>query len=361
MNSPLASVIVPVYNVSPYLSECAASICGQTYSNLEIILVDDGSSDGSGALCDELAEKDPRVQVIHQENRGVSAARNAGLNAASGTYIYFVDGDDWVKETLVEETAAVMERGGYDCCTWGHTLEDGESVYFGRRREIVFRFPAEEEKRRFLCRWVVPCRLDWSVCNRVFRREIIQRNGLRFAEEQALFEDLDFSFRYLACCQSLYYLPKGLYAYRQHGASALHISALQAWSANLLRMVWRQDRELSGQPLFQPFYVYGGTVLAVLLDNFMKGRTAEQGLTQAAACLRACGEWEYLLEQAGMAVEDRRGIQKICGRRLGGQVFGFYWYLRTGDPAAYLRANRVQVCYTALRDLKNKLPYGWRK
>ena len=202
MNSPLASVIVPVYNVSPYLSECAASICGQTYSNLEIILVDDGSSDGSGALCDELAEKDPRVQVIHQENRGVSAARNAGLNAASGTYIYFVDGDDWVGETLVEETAAVMERGGYDCCTWGHTLEDGESVYFGRRREIVFRFPAEEEKRRFLCRWVVPCRLDWSVCNRVFRREIIQRNGLRFAEEQALFEDLDFSFRYLACCTS---------------------------------------------------------------------------------------------------------------------------------------------------------------
>ena len=70
MNSPLASVIVPVYNVSPYLSECAASICGQTYSNLEIILVDDGSTDGSGALCDELAEKDPRVQVIHQENRG---------------------------------------------------------------------------------------------------------------------------------------------------------------------------------------------------------------------------------------------------------------------------------------------------
>ena len=95
MSGPLASVIVPVYNVEPYLAQCVASLRGQTCPDLEILLVDDGSTDGSGLLCDGFAREDPRIRVIHKANGGLSSARNAGLDRARGTYIYFVDSDDW--------------------------------------------------------------------------------------------------------------------------------------------------------------------------------------------------------------------------------------------------------------------------
>ena len=96
----LISVIVPVYNVEPYLRKCVDSILAQSYSNLEVILVDDGSPDGCGAICDEYAAKDARVRVIHKPNGGVSDARNAGLDIMTGDYVAFVDSDDWVEADM---------------------------------------------------------------------------------------------------------------------------------------------------------------------------------------------------------------------------------------------------------------------
>ena len=102
MEQALISVIVPVYNVEKYLPECVESIISQTYGNLEIILVDDGSTDRSGKICDEFAEKDSRIVVIHQKNSGVSAARNRGLDVCKGDYISFVDSDDYYCTDLME-------------------------------------------------------------------------------------------------------------------------------------------------------------------------------------------------------------------------------------------------------------------
>lgn len=100
VDDPKISIIVPVYKVEPYLRKCLDSIVNQTYQNLEIILVDDGSPDNCGAICDEYAAKDERIQVIHKENGGVSSARNAGLEAASGDWVGFVDSDDWVEPDM---------------------------------------------------------------------------------------------------------------------------------------------------------------------------------------------------------------------------------------------------------------------
>ena len=99
---PLISIIVPVYNVKNYLEKCLQSICGQTYKNLEIILIDDGSSDGSGELCDLFAQRDGRIKVIHQTNAGQSAARNRGLAVAQGELLGFVDSDDWIEPDMYE-------------------------------------------------------------------------------------------------------------------------------------------------------------------------------------------------------------------------------------------------------------------
>ncbi len=98
------SIIVPVYNVKNYLSKCIDSIISQTYTNIEVILVDDGSTDGSGNICDLYASKDKRIKAVHITNSGPSAARNCGIRAAMGDYILFVDGDDYISSTLVSET-----------------------------------------------------------------------------------------------------------------------------------------------------------------------------------------------------------------------------------------------------------------
>lgn len=109
---PLISVIVPIYRVERYLSKCVESILNQTYRHLEIILVDDGSPDGSGAICDEFAEKDSRIRVIHKENGGLSDARNAGIQVAGGEYLAFVDGDDWIEPDMYEAMLGLTEKYG---------------------------------------------------------------------------------------------------------------------------------------------------------------------------------------------------------------------------------------------------------
>lgn len=130
---PVISVVLPVYNVKPYLEKCVNSVCRQTYKELEIILVDDGSTDGSGELCDKLKEKDTRIVVIHKENGGLSDARNAGTMQANGEYISYIDSDDYVKETYIEYLYQLVVK--YNCkmslCTHIISHENGKNEEIG--------------------------------------------------------------------------------------------------------------------------------------------------------------------------------------------------------------------------------------
>ena len=114
MNTPLVSVIVPVYNVEKTLARCLESICGQSYQNLEIIVVNDGSPDGSLAICEQFRAKDPRVVVISKENEGLSLARNAGMRAAHGKYLQFVDSDDYIEPTFTARMVEAAEKNYAD-------------------------------------------------------------------------------------------------------------------------------------------------------------------------------------------------------------------------------------------------------
>lgn len=124
---PKISVIVPVYKVEQFLEKCVNSIITQTYKNLEIVLVDDGSPDGSPALCDKLAKQDKRIKVIHKENGGVSSARNEGLKQATGDFVAFVDSDDWIEETMYEEmmSLALKENADMTFCKMKEARSDG--------------------------------------------------------------------------------------------------------------------------------------------------------------------------------------------------------------------------------------------
>lgn len=362
MEHPLVTVIVPVYNTAEYLPDCVRSIRAQTYPQMQILLVDDGSTDGSGALCDRFAREDARIRAIHQENSGVSAARNRGLEEAEGKYVYFVDSDDWAAERLVEDTVAVMEKDGYDLCAWGMELVcDGETVsYAGRWEERRFSFPSQKEKRRFLCRWILANRVSWSSNCQVFRLDKIRRFGLRFDPAHRIGEDLDFIFRYTACCQNMFCIPKPLYFYRQRGTSAMHTIDLAEHGAALLSILRGQERTLRGQPLFTPFYAYAGTLVSVFLWNFAEKEPSAQEFVRGLDCLKASNDWDWLVEQARLAVRNRGQIRRICGFRLGGQVNGLYRFIQTGNPAAYCRAVWIQRCYTLLREWKNEVLRRWR-
>ena len=119
----IVSIIVPVYNVEPYIYECVDSLLGQTYRDLEIILVDDASPDNCPRICDEYALKDPRIKVIHKPNGGLSDARNAGIDVATGAYVMFVDSDDYIVPTMVEHLLSMMEQSGAGIASCGYTGE----------------------------------------------------------------------------------------------------------------------------------------------------------------------------------------------------------------------------------------------
>ena len=115
--TPLISVIIPVYNVEPYFRQCLNSVVGQTYEKLEILIIDDGSTDECGKICDEYAERDGRIKVFHTENRGLSAARNLGIDEAGGEYINFIDSDDWFELNAIETAvnAAIDSKADIVC------------------------------------------------------------------------------------------------------------------------------------------------------------------------------------------------------------------------------------------------------
>lgn len=171
----LISVIIPVYNVEKYLKQCIYSIINQTYSNLEIILVDDGSPDNCGVICDEFALKDKRIKVIHQENRGLSGARNSGIDAAKGEYICFVDSDDFVGQDYCKILYELLKDTNYDFSVCGVCrFNDGEDpiITVKNRESTVW------ENKQFL-RQQLDKKSEFGIWNKLYRRNLF--NKIRFA------------------------------------------------------------------------------------------------------------------------------------------------------------------------------------
>ena len=182
---PLISVIVPVYNTEAYLRKCLDSIIGQTYSNLEIILVDDGSTDQSGAICDEYSARDARIRVIHQENRGLGRARNAGIDIATGSLLAFVDSDDWLEMNAYEVMTACMAQYSCDIVTCGRKVVDetGFLFYDMCLDEGVLIQSGEETIRRFL----LQDGMDMAAWDKLYKAELF--DGVRYPSGHLVCED----------------------------------------------------------------------------------------------------------------------------------------------------------------------------
>ena len=209
--APKISIIVPVYNVEKYLRRCLDSIVAQTFNDWECILIDDGSPDNSGAICDEYAEKDSCFRVIHQKNAGVSAARNAGLDVARGEWISFVDSDDWCTLDMLESLLHSAEENDAEVVIGGYSLNDGNKDY-------ETRLPPEGKMsmpKYFDGKWQGP----WA---KLIKKSFLHKFNIRFPEGISLAEDLFFTFQLFFYSSKICGLKNNLYFYYQNQMSACH-------------------------------------------------------------------------------------------------------------------------------------------
>ena len=225
----LVSIIVPVYNTEKYLTTCINSLITQTYKNIEIILVDDGSKDNSGKICDEFANLDNRIKVIHKENGGVSSARNTGLQNASGKWITFVDGDDFIDSTMVEKLVQKSSEVDIVFCRMVKDYSNGEKALFYETclektclapydlQYIIHDRIHQEKDGKF----ITDCNMG-VVWRSLLKLETIQKANLQFINGIKELEDRLFIMKYLSLCKKASLVDEYLYHYVINVDSVTH-------------------------------------------------------------------------------------------------------------------------------------------
>lgn len=225
---PKISIIVPIYNVEKYLDRCMQTLINQTLQDIEIIMVDDGSPDNCPKLCDEYAQKDNRIKVIHKKNGGLSDARNAGLNIATGEYVAFIDSDDFTSINAYEKLYNVAIKDNYDIVFAGFVRHDKEGniikcftynrEYIGKDinyflSDMLYQEKQDSEEKE-IC---------MSVWNAIYKKEILDKNNIRFkSERKFLSEDILFHSEILPCCKRIRCIPEHFYHYLHNEESLTH-------------------------------------------------------------------------------------------------------------------------------------------
>lgn len=241
------SVIVPVYLVEAYLPRCLDSILSQSYSNLEVILIDDGSPDRSGEICDEYARRDKRIRVIHQANQGVSAARNAGLAAATGDWIGFVDGDDWIDSDMYEYLHGLVSKYHSSFAQCGFFLEYPSGCKKVYTPDSVLRLKCGEYSYlQSLCKYF-SCSC-W--CKLFRRRKILQ---LQFDLAYSVGEDLLFNLNFFSKCGEIVIGNKAVYHYYQNINGACYNIIKYNQIIQKQQMFQDVERKFSNQTVIMDF------------------------------------------------------------------------------------------------------------
>lgn len=225
----LATVVIPIYNVEKYLDRCINSVINQTYQNLEIILVDDGSPDRCPQMCEEWSRKDSRIKVIHKENAGLGMARNTGIENANGEYLFFVDSDDYIALETVEKVLHIAERTNAELIMYGPKIVDGN----GNVKKTLTPYSekeyyeGEEICNTLLADMITPIHgvskignIFMSFCNSAFKFSLIERSGFRLVSEREFISEDIYSFLCLMRdVQSAAVIPEAFYYYCENGNS----------------------------------------------------------------------------------------------------------------------------------------------
>lgn len=232
----LLSVIVAVYNVENYLRKCIQSIIDQQYENLEIILVDDGSTDASGAICDEFKKQDSRIKVLHTVNKGAATARKLGVSNANGKYIAFVDSDDWIEPEMYQEMMKLCTRNDADLVTSGLLYEwpDKSRIMTDSIEEGIY--GKKEIQKHIIPRLIYnggknAQGITASASNKIYKKELLKRFIDRIDEKIVLGEDAALIYPYVALVEKIVVTHKCWYHYIQHDGSVMRSASLASFEA----------------------------------------------------------------------------------------------------------------------------------
>lgn len=294
----MISVIVPSYNVAPYLRRCVDSLVGQTYRDLEIILVDDGSEDNTGKLCDELADLDPRIRVIHKENGGLSDARNAGIDIARGEYYSFIDGDDFIEPDTYEAMMVEMKDPKVSIVSGGFFNTDIEGytrIFVSPQRQYL------TKEEAFMELFVGKNYITQSSCNKLFRSSLFE--GIRY-KKGIINEDMEILPRLLDTGNSLVLLDKAVYHYiKKPGSITSSDYSIERYKAiEIEREIYLMCKHK--YPKLKPYAsIYELKSLYGMLNNLMACRNHQEFKRQELAVRRKmiavwlrCNRWKEVRE-----------------------------------------------------------------
>lgn len=258
----LISVIIPVFNVEKYLARCLDSVINQTYKNLEIILVDDGSPDKSGNICDEYTKIDTRIKVIHKENGGVSSARNVGISIATGEYIGFVDSDDWLEPDMYEKLMEYAKKDDSDITRIRYyKTYDDRKEYPNYPCDLCGKINLNDKREDILC-YLFSGKLHAYPCLLLIKREFI-KNGMNFDSAIAMREDLIWLTELVCLANSISIYDIPLYNYYQNINSATNFEGYKKRNLENMLVVVKRLEEI-----LKKYNLYTEKLKNVVLEEF---------------------------------------------------------------------------------------------
>lgn len=314
----LFSLIIPVYGVEQYIGKCLNSILSQSYNNWEALLIDDGSSDDSGKICDEYAAKDSRFKVFHKANGGVSTARNVGLANACGDWIWFVDPDDWIAEDALKILSDTVRKNNCDTVFFGidYIGEDGTLIGIEDRNLVL-----DKSKNETIMA------ADYPPQNYLLKRSLVEMFGLRFSEGIHTGEDLEFQYKYLMVCNAPISIDRRLYRCLRREGSAM-----------------RNPRTLNNMAQGSP------KILRHLVDFIMLNNIKESSWLAS----RLNRTFKFVMSSNYIVSTYRNGVQEVlkdANKRL--KIAGFKYY---SDAAVKIGVAdiRLYFMFQTLRKLIRK-------
>ncbi len=358
----MVSVVIPAYNAEKYIGDCLKSVISQSYKDLEIIVVDDGSTDNTLKEALHYAESEPGLSVIHKENGGVSSARNLALTKVKGKYLFFMDADDTIEQNAIETLVSAMEDSGADFvnCQYSRWNEKGERLEDYDFISGFFEFSSDEDRMKFTTEQILPYHVGFEVWNKLFKTDIITDNKITFSEKCRIGEDLAFNLKYLMHAGSISCIPDRClrYVIREGSAMGAHKALSRIIEENILLLedVYEHVKTIKNQYFEENFTA----VIAKVMDNSYIGHTPSEVLEAVSGTPMS----DYFKQNHSKFIDSKDKIMSLYPAEIAEIKYRYHKYVFCGINGFSVKDRLELFIYDMYRKMRKrpilkdwKMPY----